>query len=116
MVIKQLPPSHLLAPIRPSPEGMDALRAQRARLNGVKAELDVLRSDRRFARASKRYYRAANKANVLLDRAAALREELEDRIDGGWKEFGNIVGVLEAAGYQPAATRWHFVSSRSCRS
>lgn len=97
-VIAQLPLPHLLRPIQPSPEGMDALRGQRVRVNGVKSDLEALRNDKDFAKTSKRYSRAAGRAGVLMDRAAALRGELEERMNGGWKEFESIVGVLEAAG------------------
>ena len=93
-----LPLSSDLLPLQPSAEGLEALRQQRVRVTAVKNELDAMQRDKRFARASKRYARAAAKAEVLLDRAATLKAELEGRLDGGWREFESIVNVLEAAG------------------
>ena len=93
-----LPLSSDLLPLQPFAEGLEALRQQRARVTAVKNELDAMQRDKRFARASKRYARAAAKAEVLLDRAATLKAELEGRLDGGWREFESIVNVLEAAG------------------
>ena len=94
----KLPLSHELSLIQASDESLEALREQRERVTQVKAGLDALRQDKRFARASKRYARASEKAGVLLDRAAALREELEGRMDGGWRKFESVVAVLEDAG------------------
>jgi hypothetical protein len=99
----RMPRVEALRAVDPSPEGLRALAGQRERVADVKAQLNALRGDRRFARASRRYAQAAGKAGVLLDRAAALREELQGRLDGGWRAFEDAVGVLEAAGaFEPA--------------
>lgn len=94
----RLPSTSEFTLLQPSEEGLEALREQRARVTAVKSELESMRQDKRFARASKRYARASEKAGALLDKAAVLREELEGRMDGGWRKFESVVGVLEDAG------------------
>jgi superfamily II RNA helicase len=102
----QLPTAQQLTMLNPSEEAVEALKEQRKRVADVKAELESMRNDKRFAKASKRYARASARAGVLLDRAAALREELEGRLDGGWREFESVVNVLEAANaFDPVENR-----------
>jgi superfamily II RNA helicase len=102
----QLPTAQQLTMLRPSEEALEALKEQRIRVAAVKSELEAMRNDKRFAKASKRYARASARAGVLLDRAAALREELEGRLDGGWREFEAVVNVLEAANaFEPVENR-----------
>ncbi len=102
----QLPTAQQLTMLTPSEEALEALKEQRLRVAAVKSELESMRNDKRFAKASKRYARASARAGVLLDRAAALREELEGRLDGGWREFEAVVNVLEAANaFEPVENR-----------
>ncbi|KAG7672839.1 hypothetical protein Ndes2437B_g02819 [Nannochloris sp. 'desiccata'] len=102
----QLPTAQQLTMLSPSEEAVEALKEQRIRVAAVKAELESMRNDKRFAKASKRYARASARAGDLLDRAAALREELEGRLDGGWREFESVVNVLEAANaFEPVENR-----------
>jgi superfamily II RNA helicase len=102
----QLPTAQQLSMLSPSEEAVEALKQQRIRVAAVKSELESMRNDKRFAKASKRYARASARAGVLLDRAAALREELEGRLDGGWREFEAVVNVLEAANaFEPVENR-----------
>lgn len=98
LAIRTIPTPNQLTPVPLSEEGMEALAAQRARVAEVKQQLEAMRADKSFAKASKKYAAAAAKAGALLDRAAALRQELEGRLDGGWREFESVVSVLEAAG------------------
>ena len=99
-----LPLAAALSSIVPSEPGMAALREQKGRLAALKVEMAGIKGDRRFARASKRYSQIAAKAGVLLDRAAALREEVRERADGGWIAFEAVVRVLEHAGaFEPGA-------------
>ncbi|KAL4550502.1 hypothetical protein Ndes2526B_g08632 [Nannochloris sp. 'desiccata'] len=83
----QLPTAQQLTMLSPSEEAVEALKEQRIRVAAVKAELESMRNDKRFAKASKRYARASARAGDLLDRAAALREELEGHGTGDRRKF-----------------------------
>lgn len=92
--------------IVPSAEGLVAFQEQRARVAGVKSEIDRIKSDKLFAKASRQYSKVISKAEALMDRAKLLRIELDGRLEGGWRQFERIVQVLEESeAFETSSTR-----------
>ena len=93
-----IPNASSLQPIMPSQEGLDALAEQKKRIREVKQEMDRLQGDKKQMKQSRKRSQAFAEAGALLDRAAALRDDLEGKLNGGWRDFENIVRVLETTG------------------
>ncbi|GAB4818573.1 hypothetical protein N2152v2_005619 [Parachlorella kessleri] len=95
LVAARLPPAERLTPVAPREEGRQALQEQRRR---VKVEIDGIKADRQFMKAAKKFSKQTTEAHVLLDRAAALREVIEQQLGGGWKAFEDLTAILQEAG------------------
>ncbi|KAL4443480.1 hypothetical protein ABPG75_011217 [Micractinium tetrahymenae] len=87
-----------LAPIGPSAEGLAALEEQRQRVREVKAQASVIKADRAFLKASKAFNKQATKAAALLERAQVLRGEVEEQAGSSWREFEELLAILQEAG------------------
>jgi hypothetical protein len=91
-----IPAASSLDPIFPSQDGLDALEEQKKRIKEIKIEIEILRGDKKMAKASRKRAQAFAKAGSLMDQAAGLRDELESYVGGSWREFLNIIKVLES--------------------
>lgn len=95
LVCSFIPEATSMEVILPSNEGLRALEEQKARIQGIKAELDIIREDKKMAKLSRKRSQAFAKAGKIMDEAAALRENLEGRISGSWRDFLRLVAVLQ---------------------
>ena len=93
-----IPEAASMERIFPSAEGLAALEEQKERIQRLKLEMDVLRGDTKMAKMSRKRNQAFTKAGSIMDRAMAMREELESHVGGSWRDFLNIIRVLEAYG------------------
>ena len=95
LVCSLIPEATSMQVILPGDEGLRALEEQKARIQGIKAELDVIREDKKMAKLSRMRSQAFAKAGRIMDEAATLREDLDGRISGSWRDFLRLVAVLQ---------------------
>ena len=95
LILGLIPEATAMQVILPSEEGLSALEDQKVRLQNVKAELDVIREDKKMAKLSRKREQAFSKAGRIMDQAAELREDLEGQIGGSWRDFLRLVAVLK---------------------
>lgn len=95
LVCNLIPEATSMQVILPGDEGLRALEEQKTRIQGIKAELDVIREDKKMAKLSRKRSHAFAKAGRIMDEAAALRENLDGRISGSWRDFLRLVAVLQ---------------------
>lgn len=93
-----IPESKFMDRIYPSKEGVLALEEQKSRIQNLKLEMDLLRGDTKMAKLSRKRSQAFAKAGSIMDRAISMREDLESHVGGSWRDFQNIIRVLEAYG------------------
>lgn len=100
VVVTRLPPNvDQLQLLCPSDESLDALKAQQQRVKTVKNQLSELKADKAFVKASRKYNRQVQKATMLLERAEALKQEVEaPAVDASWRAFGDLMEILLAVG------------------
>ena len=94
LIFDLMPDVKALQVILPSEEGLVALEEQKARIQAIKAELDVIREDKKMAKLSRNRAQAFAKAGRIMDQAAALREDLDGQVGGSWRDFLRLVAVL----------------------
>ena len=95
LVCNLIPEVTAMEVILPSAEGLRALEEQKARIQIIKAELEVIREDKKMAKLSRKRSQAFAKAGKIMDEAASLREDLEGRVGGSWRDFLRLVAVLQ---------------------
>ncbi len=93
-----IPQASKLDRIFPSAEGLSALEEQKERIQRLKHEMELLRGDTEMAKNSRKRSQAFAKAGSIMDRAMAMREDLESQVGGSWRDFQNIIRVLEGYG------------------
>lgn len=95
-VMSCIPAASSLETVFPSDEGLSALEEQKRRIRQVKAEIDALKGDIKIEKQARKRAQAFAKAGSLMDQAASIREEVESHTGGSWRDFQNIVRVLES--------------------
>lgn len=93
-----VPEASSMERLLPSPEGLSALEQQKARIQNLKAEMNILKGNATMAKVSRKRSQAFAKAGSIMERAISIREDLESHIGGSWRDFQNIIKVLEAYG------------------